>query len=126
MRWRASAMAENRRDEIVRRPRGIEAQHRDGQSRQPAFVLRPAASRLRAMFVLRRPFDELPMRLVHGAAGQQGIAEPALLAPPEPVQTNVRRSFQEDDQLSLAYGALGPALERAGNDPSSRSRLLRA
>jgi hypothetical protein len=72
---------------------------------------------------LRGPGEEFPMRPVHRSAGQQGVAEPGLLARPQPLHPVFGRGFQKDDQLGVVGDALRPVVQRAGNHPSARSRL---
>src|SRR6185295_9014846 len=85
---RASRVPQDLCHELVRGPGRVEAQYGNIETGQPALVLRPAASRLGAVLILRRPFDELAVDSMHRPARQQRVAEPALLAPPEPLHPN--------------------------------------
>jgi hypothetical protein len=62
--------------------------------------------------------------LVHGPAGQEGVAEAGLLAPAQAFEAHLCRHLQEDDQLRVPKRRLRPGVESARNDPPPGARLL--
>ncbi len=93
-------------DQLGDRQRAVEAQHRTRQGLQPCLVTRQAAALPRAVVVMRGPLHEFR---INETATRLAIAQP--------VQTDLGRNVQEDDEVEQRGDLVRPGITATAQHP---------